>query len=63
MMLEPGTHREEREVQRGGGGQEGGARDEHPGAGGQQAQAQPPNIGTKLAQHTAVEIHLTSHYT
>ena len=62
-MVEPGSHGEQAEVHGGGGGEEGGARDEHAGAGGQQAQAQPPNIGTKLAQHTAVEIHLTSQNT
>ena len=58
MMLEPGTHREEREVHRGGGGQEGGARDKHPGAGHHDPQTQPPYISSELAQYSTIKVNL-----
>ena len=61
-MLEPGPHGEEGEVHGGGGGEEGGARDEHPRTGHHHTQAQPTNIGSKLAQNTTVKIYLENIY-
>ena len=58
MVKEPGPHGQESEVHRGGGGEEGGAGDEHPGAAHQQGQTQPAHVGSELAENSAVEINL-----
>ena len=47
-MLEPCAHGEECQVHAGGGGQEGGARDEHARTAHHDAETQSPNIGSEL---------------
>ena len=57
-MLEPCPHGEEGEVHGGGGGQEGGARDEHPGTSRQQEEGQTTDVSPELAENSSVEEHL-----
>ena len=58
LLPEPGPKSDEGEVEGGGGGEEGRARQEHTRRHGHHAQAQPANICTERCQDPAVKINL-----